>query len=191
MSDDLNERQLRFAEEYVKDLNATQAAIRAGYSEATAESQGSRLLSHVKVQAEIIRLKAQRSERTGIDAAWLLNRLADEAEADVADLYDGDGNLKPVQQWPAIWRKGLVGGLDVEQLFEDSGERRKTVGTIVKIKLSDRVKRLELIGKHIGVQAFREKVEIDVADPLKTLLQEISGRSVTPKEEEGRSQTAH
>ena len=179
---ELNDRQRRFAEEYLLDLNAKQAAIRAGYSEATAEQQGSRLLSNVKVAEEIARLKAERSKRTKIDADWLLARLADEAEADVADLYDENQNLKPVKEWPPIWRKGLVAGVDVEQLFEGTGKDRAHIGQLVKVKLSDRVKRLELIGKHVGVQAFKEKVEVDASDPLKDLLREISGQSVTPKE---------
>ena len=54
--------------------------------------------------------------------------------------------------WPLIWRQGLVAGLDVETIGEGAGR-------ITKIKLSDRVKRLELIGKHIDVQAFKEKIE--------------------------------
>lgn len=151
----LTPKQERFVSEYLLDLNATQAAIRAGYSERTANEQGARLLAKASVAAAIAEAKAARSERTKIDADWLLRRLADEAEADVADLYNDDGSLKPVKDWPPIWRKGLVAGLDVEEVTIEGS----VVGIIRKLKLSDRTKRLELIGKHVGVQAFKEQVE--------------------------------
>lgn len=152
---DLTSKQQRFVDEYLIDLNATQAAIRAGYSPATAEQQGSRLLSNVKVQAHVTEQQNARSERTRVDADWLLTRLADEAVADVADIYDDHGGLRPLKEWPLIWRQGLIAGLDVEEIREDGA----VVGIIKKVKLSDRIKRLELIGKHIDVQAFKDKVE--------------------------------
>lgn len=148
-------KQQRFVEEYLVDLNATQAAIRAGYSQRTAGQQGERLLRNAEISAAIQSGRVSRSERTKIDADWVLRRLAEEAEADVADLYDEGGALKPVHDWPVIWRKGLVAGLDVEEIREDGA----VVGEIRKLKLSDRVKRLELIGKHVGVQAFKEQIE--------------------------------
>lgn len=154
----LTDKQARFVEEYLLDLNATQAAIRAGYSADTARSIGSENLTKPDVQDAIAAAKAERSARTKIDAAWVLQRLADEAEADVADLYTDDGMLKPVKEWPLIWRKGLVAGLDVEELFEGRGEDREHVGTLRKLRLSDRMKRIELIGKHVDVNAFRENV---------------------------------
>ena len=148
----MNDRQQLFVAEYLKDLNATQAAIRAGYSAKTASSQGQRLLRNVEVSAAIAAGKMDRSERTKVDADWLLTRLADESVADIADLYDDAGNVKPVKDWPLIWRQGLVAGVEVERIGAGAG-------TVTKIKISDRIKRLELIGKHIDVQAFKEKVE--------------------------------
>lgn len=144
-------KQKRFVEEYLIDLNATQAAIRAGYSAKTAQEQSSRLLSNAMVSGAIAVAKSERSAKTGIDAAWLLTRLAQEAIADVNDLYSDDGRIRPVKEWPLIWRQGLVAGLEVETIGEGAGY-------LTKIKLSDRTKRLELIGKHIDVQAFREQV---------------------------------
>ncbi len=173
----LSAKQRLFVDEYLKDLNATQAAIRAGYSENTASEQGSRLLGNVKVAAAIEEAKASRSERTKIDADWLLKRLADEAVADIADLYDENGGLKPVDEWPLIWRQGLVSGIEVEEIFEGRGEDREHVGRVRKLKLSDRIKRLELIGKHIDVQAFREKVEIEISDTVAERLARAKARA--------------
>ena len=150
----LTAQQQRFVEEYLLDLNATQAAIRAGYSARTAEQQGSRLLRNVKVSQAIETAQAARVKRTEIDADWVLRRLVAEADADLADLYDSEGGLKPVHDWPEIWRKGLVAGMDVEEVRSEG----VVIAHIRKVKLSDRLKRLELIGKHVNVQAFREQV---------------------------------
>jgi len=150
----LTPKQAAFVREYLLDLNATQAAIRAGYSAKTAEQQGPRLLGNVGVSAAIMQAQAGRAERLQVDADWVLRRLADEAEADLADLYDEYGGLRPVHDWPPIWRKGLVAGIEAEEIRQDGS----VVGTIRKVKLSDRIKRIELIGKHVNVQAFRENV---------------------------------
>lgn len=151
----LTNRHQRFVDEYIIDLNATQAAIRAGYAPKAANKQAHLLMLRPDVQAAIAEAQASRSERTKIDADWVLRRLVDEAEADMADLLDESGALKPVREWPLIWRKGLVAGLDVEEIRQDGA----VVGVIRKVKMSERHKRTELIGKHVRVQAFNEKVE--------------------------------
>lgn len=153
---ELNSGQERFCIEYLIDSSATEAAIRAGYSPRTAKSQGARLLTNATVIARVRELQAERSERTKVDADWLLIRLAQEAEADISDLYNTDNTLKPMKEWPKIWRQGLVSGLDVAQIGDGVGE-------IIKIKLSDRIKRLELIGRHIDVGAFKDTVEVAIA----------------------------
>lgn len=151
----LTSKQQRFVEEYLIDLNGKQAAIRAGYSERAAEVTASRLLSNVKVAAAVAEQKEARSERTQVNADWVLARLAMEADADLADLYDDNGNLLPVKEWPLIWRQGLVAGVETVREKGEGGD----LSSVDKIKISDRVKRLELIGRHIDVQAFKDKVE--------------------------------
>ena len=151
---ELTPKRQRFIEEYLVDLNATRAYRAAGYAgdDNVCAVEGHRLLSDPKVGAAIAAAKAERSERTRIDAEWLLTRLAAEATADVNDLYLEDGRIKPVKDWPLIWRQGLVAGLEVETIGEGAGH-------LTKVKLSDRIKRLELIGRHIDVQAFKDKIE--------------------------------
>jgi phage terminase small subunit len=155
----LTAKQARFVDEYLIDLNATKAAIRAGYKKHTAGSMGHELLKKPEIEAAIEAAKHERSERTRVDADWVLTRLADEADADMADLYDDNGALLPVEDWPLIWRTGLVAGVETEELYEGEGGDRINVGQVKKLKLVDRTRRLELIGKHVKVNAFQEVVE--------------------------------
>lgn len=173
---ELTPKQRLFVAEYLKDLNATQAAIRCGYSEATAEQQGSRLFRNVQIREAIDAALAQREERTQIDADWVLKRLAEEAEADLSDLYDENNNLKPIHEWPKIWRQGLVAGVEVDELWEGHGDDRMQIGVVKKVRLSDRVKRLELIGKHVRVNAFQDVVEHKGLDGLAERLARASKR---------------
>lgn len=149
----------RFAREYMIDLNATQAALRAGVRQPTPTSRAPstaahQMLKRPHVRAYIAEMQAAREARTSIDADWMLVRLAQEAMADLADLYDEHGALLPVHEWPPIWRQGLVAGIEIEEITAGEGEAKQIVGRVKKIRVSDRVKRLELLGKHVNVSAF-------------------------------------
>ncbi len=163
----LTAKQAQFVQEYLVDLNGTQAAIRAGYSERTANEQAARLMKNPDVAAAISAAKGERSAETKITAEWVLRRLADEADADLADLYDEQGALLPVNKWPLIWRRGLVQGVEVEELNEGG----LVVGRVRKLRLDNRVRRLELIGKHIDVSAFAENVKHQISGSLADRLQ--------------------
>lgn len=155
----LNAKQDMFCREYLIDLNATQAAIRAGYSEKTANEQGARLLANVSVQSRISELKTERSDRIGIDADYVLRRLAEIDQMDVLDILNDDGGIKPISKWPKVWRTTLS-GLDINTSITNFDETT-TENILKKIKWPDKVKNLELLGKHINVQAFKEKVETE------------------------------
>jgi phage terminase small subunit len=175
----LTPKQARFVEEYLKDLNATQASIRAGYSEKTANKQGPRLLENPAVCAAIDAAKVDRSEQVAIDAMWVLRRLVEEATADLADLYDPETReLRPIEDWPRVWREGLVQGIEVEELFEGRGEDRRQVGLIRKLRLSDRLRRTELIGKHVLIGAFQDIVKHTGFDDLADRLARASSREI-------------
>lgn len=158
-------KQRAFVLEYLVDLNATQAAIRAGYSARTANEQGARLLANVSVAQAIAAAQASRMERTKVDADWVLTRLAAEASADVADLYDESGRVKPIHEWPLIWRQGLVAGIETFQQQVGKDKKGKPIfATAYKLKLSDRARRVEMLGKHVFVSAFREQVDHTSSD---------------------------
>lgn len=151
----LTDKQELFAREYLKDLNATQAAIRAGYSEKSAAAQGCENLTKPNIAARIIELKKERNEEVGIDAAYVLKRLVEIDEMDVIDILKDDGGLKMVHEWPKVWRTTLS-GLDILTTVTNFDET--TMENILKkIKWPDKFKNLELLGKHISVMAFKEQ----------------------------------
>lgn len=156
----LTDKQEMFCREYLIDLNATQAAIRAGYSENTARKIGSENLTKPDVQNRITELKSQRNEQVNIDSAYVLRRLVEIDQMDVLDIVKDDLSLKPVSEWPPTWRR-YISGFDVAEMFENSGEggARELAGILKKIKWPDKVKNLELLGKHVSVMAFKEQVE--------------------------------
>lgn len=149
----LTPKQELFCREYLKDLNATQAAIRAGYSEKTARKIGSENLTKPDVAERIAELKGERCEEVGIDAAYVLRRLVEIDQMDVLDILLSNGELKPIKDWPKTWRTTLS-GIDVTEMAGD------VPGFLKKIKWPDKVKNLELLGKHVDVQAFKERTEI-------------------------------
>ena len=155
---ELNQRQEMFCREYIKDLNGTQAAIRAGYSPKTADRMAYELLKKPEIQAFVLQSKAERVEEVKVDANYVLKRLIEIDEMDVADILDDGGDFLPIRKWPKTWRTTLS-GLDIAII--NSGD---TEAIIKKIKWPDKVKNLELIGKHIGVGAFTEKVDHTSSD---------------------------
>ena len=166
----LTPKQQRFVEEYLIDLNATQAAIRAGYSEKTAKSVGHENLTKPDIAKAIQEAQNKRTEQTQIDSAYVLKRLVEIDQMDVLDIMVDDGNVKPLRDWPKIWRQYIS---NIETISMDDGE-----GWLKKIKWPDKVKNLELIGKHVSVGAFKDRVEhsgqIQVKQQLGELLDEIS-----------------
>lgn len=170
----LSPKQQRFVEEYLVDCNGTQAAIRAGYSAKTAYSIAAEHLSKPVIAEAIAAAKGKRSEQTGIDAAYVLHRLHEIDQLDVLDILDDAGNLKPILQWPKAWRQ-TISGLDVQEML--SGEMETIVR---KIKWPDKLRNLELLGKHVGVGAFRDQIVIDDASSLAEKLAAARKRANKP-----------
>lgn len=148
----LTKKQKLFCEEYLIDLNATQAAIRAGYSPDTANEQGSRLLANVSVRAHIDKALAERSKRTGINSDIVLFELARMARANAGDIINfDDASLKD-----NVLRDdtAAIASVKVKKSYSESGETVER-----EIKLHDKTKSLELLGKHLGM--FTDKVQVE------------------------------
>ncbi|ENQ0854068.1 terminase small subunit [Klebsiella oxytoca] len=175
----LTDKQDMFCREYLIDLNATQAAIRAGYSAKTANRTASENMSKPDIQSRIAELKAQRNDLVGINATYVLNRLVEIDQMDVLDILNSTGELKPVAEWPKVWRTTLS-GMEVMEMASDGNE----AALLKKIKWPDKVRNLELLGKHIDVSAFKETVDHKSSDgsmtPKPTVIQLLP---VEPKHE--------
>lgn len=137
----MTNKQEKFCQEYMIDLNATQAAIRAGYSPKTANEQAGRLLVNVSIQNRIAQLQAEQSRRTGISADRVLRELAKVAFANAGDIVDaGDATLKEDASPDDL---AAVQSVKVKVFGDDGVER--------EIKLADKLKALDLLGRHIGL----------------------------------------
>ncbi len=154
-------KQKQFIQEYLLDLNATQAAIRAGYSERSARQHADAMLSRPHIAAAVAEAQATRSKRIDVDIDYVVKRMVEIDRMDVLDIMTDQMNLKPVSEWPLVWRQYLS-GFDLAEMFEGSGQDRDMVGILKKIKWPDKTKNLELLGRHLGM--FKERVELTGKD---------------------------
>lgn len=163
----MTKKQKRFAEEYLIDLNATQAAIRAGYSPDTAKSIGSENLTKPDIQARIAKAMAERSKRTGVNADRVVTELAKIAFVNASDVIDAD--TATLKSDAAPEDTAAIQSVKVKTFGEDGLER--------EIKMADKLKALELLGKHLGM--FKDKVEVsginEEKNKLDDLLQQMRG----------------
>ena len=148
----LTAKRQAFVFEYLadKDLNQTQAAIRAGYAVKGAKDQAYNLMQSPEVAAAIAAGMEARNKRLQVDADYVLKRLTSIDQMDLAEIHGDDGKLLPIKQWPLIWRQ-MVKEVDMK-----TG----------KVKFHDKLRALELIGKHVNVNAFRDQVAVDVTHTL-------------------------
>jgi len=100
-------KQARFIAEYLKDLNGSDAAVRAGYGRSSARATASRLLQKSYIKSEVQRLQAAQLEKAGITAEGVLEQLRRIAYFDPATIYDDQGYLKHTKDWPATARTAL------------------------------------------------------------------------------------
>lgn len=120
----LNNKQEMFCQEYIIDLNATQAAIRAGYSERSASVTAARLLTNAKISTRVKELMKNRADKLNLDAYWVLKRLK--------DVSDRSMQAEPITEWDYSKGEMVETG---EYQFDSNGANRAT----------------ELIGKHLGM----------------------------------------
>lgn len=150
----LTEKQELFVREYLVDLNATQAAIRAGYSEKTAHSQGQRLLKNVEVQKAIDAAKEKRAERVEVTADEVLRELKRIGMSDIADIFNEDGHLRAFREIPLEARRSISA---IKVKSERAPGDEDTVVWTTEIKLWDKPSALGMLGKHLKL--FVEKHE--------------------------------
>lgn len=152
----MTEKQNRFVEEYLIDLNATQAAIRAGYSVKTADQQASRMLTNVKVQTAIAKAMAERSKRTGVNQDRIVLELAKLAFVNMTDIVDKKGEIKDIATADDL---SCIESIKYKHSDTDSGSSVER-----EVKIGSKIKALELLGKHLGM--WNDKIDVNVAVPI-------------------------
>lgn len=145
-------KQQMFVKEYLIDLNATQAAIRAGYSAKNADVIGNQLIGKTLVSNAIQAAMEKRSTRLEITADKVLQEIAKLAFANLQDFYDENGSLKDIHTLPR----------DVAVALSSSKINLTEACAVQEIKLHDKKGSLELLGRHLKL--FTDKTEITGKD---------------------------
>lgn len=156
----LTPKQERFVQEYLVDLNATAAARRAGYSAKTADRIGPELLGKTCVSQAIQEAQKARQERTEITQDMVLRECAKLAFFDIRKMFGKDGKPLDISQIDDDTAAALV-GLDVQDVADSDGNY---IGFIKKYKMADKIKALELLGKHVSAW---EPKDVSPADTVK------------------------
>lgn len=149
----------RFVAEYLKDLNATQAAIRAGYSPKTAEVQGSRLLSYAEVSAAVAKGQTRQLEAANLDATETKKVIGWQLRRDIRKLFDEHGNLRPIHTLTEE-EASYIDGLDVVKRNVTAGDG--LTDTVLKLKLANRQGYVEMAAKHFGLLVDKGQLDLNV-----------------------------
>lgn len=147
-ADSLSAKQQAFVREYLVDLNATQAAIRAGYSAKTARQVGGENLTKPAIRAAVDAALSARSQRVEVKADDVLRELMRVGLMDPIGAFDENGALLPLHRMPEEARRA-ISGFDLEELWEGRGDEREQIGTVRKVRFWPKVQALEALGKHL------------------------------------------
>jgi phage terminase small subunit len=144
----LTEKQIRFCQEYIIDLNGTQAAIRAGYSEDSAQQIASENLLKPVIQEYIQELLDERAARTKATADFVISELYYLISFDPNIVYDENNRLKDIASIPKEARKAIA-SIEVFEEYQGRGEDRELIGFTKKIKFWDKTKVVDTLAKHL------------------------------------------
>lgn len=169
----LTPRQQRFVEEYLIDLNATQAARRAGYSVRNATDTGYGLLQYPHIQEAVQKARAAQQERTRINADRVLLEIARLALYDPRKFFDAEGSPLRITDLDDDTAAAL-NGIEVAEQYTGRGAERQFVGFIKKYKLVDKGPNLDRLMKHLGLYGADN---CQRTDPLESLLLAIAGKT--------------
>jgi phage terminase small subunit len=147
-------RRARFVTNYVRCLNATQAAKEAGYSEKSAHVQGSQLLKNAKVRQEIDAILKRRLKKDELSAERILEELRRIATFDYRQFYDAEGNFKPPTEWTEEMG-AVVSSSETVIKNVTAGDRKQD--TVTKIRLNPKTDALNTLAKYFGL--LSERVE--------------------------------
>ena len=176
IDDGLTDMQRLFVAEYLKSKNATEAAIKAGFSERSADKQGWQLLGKPRIANAIRRAMDRIEKRVMIAAENVLIELGKIAFADPRKVFNENGDLLPPKDWPDEIA-GAIQAIEIEEIREPyTGD---VIGKIKKIKFWDKNKALDNLGKHFKL--FDDKIEININDGLAERLAQARAYAIEAK----------
>lgn len=156
MARKLTKKQQLFVDEYLIDLNATQAAIRAGYSVNDAKEQGYENLTKPHIQQAIAERMAERSKRTGVNQDRVVLELAKIAFVKLTDIVTSEGKIKETATDDDL---SCIESIKYKHSDSDTGYSVER-----EVKVASKLKALELLGKHLGM--WNDKVDLNVSVPI-------------------------
>ena len=149
----LTAKQQRFCDEYLIDLNATQAAIRAGYKKSEyTDTNANKLLENTRIREAVEKAMAERSKRTGINQDRVIQELARIAFVNPQNVINPED--ASVREDASEDDLACIQSVKVKTSYSDKGDMIER-----EVKLNDKMKALELLGKHLGI--FTDKVELE------------------------------
>lgn len=168
----LTDKQQRFVDEYLIDLNATQAAIRAGYSTKYADREGYKLVENSRVSEAISRKMAARSRRTGVNQDRVVIELAKIAFVNISDLVDTDtATILPTARKEDL---ACIESVKYKQMPTKSGD----MGVEREVKIASKLKALELLGKHLGMWSDKFNVTVEKSEKLDDIIAQLGGEGL-------------
>lgn len=166
----LTKKQKTFIDEYLIDLNATQAAIRAGYSPDTAKDIGCENLAKPNIRTCIDQAMAERSKRTGVSQDRVIRELARIAFVNAPDMIDT--KTATLKEDATEDDTAAIQSVKVKQMSGDTEMIER------EIKLADKIKALELLGKHLGMYQNNLSVTIETSEKLDDILSQMGGEGL-------------
>lgn len=163
---ELNDRQIKFCEEYVScAFNATEAAINAGYSKKTARSIASELLTKPNISAKISQLLDHKNKTIELTKERVLEEIAKIAFSDIKNAFNEDGTLKPIHMMDK-GTSSIISSIEVEDHHIEryngaNGRKRLLASTTKKIRNWDKTKALEMLAKHYKIYSDAPKTTIN------------------------------
>ncbi len=173
----LTQQQQLFVREYLIDLNATQAWIRAGGNPVNADKVGAKMMKKgTLVQIAVARAMAERSARVGITGDRVLRQFARIAFGDPRVLFRDDGSLRPPTEYSED-DASMIEGVKTRRIVELDGDGKMQQAEIQEVKIASQVGALTALGRHLGL--FNDKLDVTVNGSLAARLQEAYKRTGT------------
>jgi phage terminase small subunit len=162
----LRPKHARFVQEYLVDLNATQAAIRAGYSAKTADREGYRLLRNAEISAAVREGQRAQWAKAELSASRVLEELHRVSLVNIRGLFQADGQLKPMTEW-SDEQLAVVASVDIVTVDREGAPPAR----VHKLRLWNKVAALDTLAKHF--ELLKERIEVDAPQPVQDIYHEL------------------